>query len=135
MTKPSLTDELRQLLPQELRDAPPVQRVAELEQAAARAQTEREFLERAPREGLLYPADALKLEDLHACLGKAPDRATGLNEYFAALRASRPWLFARTQVAPTQKLADHEPDPERLRRHMTHGALTRQLQAVRVRRR
>lgn len=86
MTKPSLTDELRQLLPQELRDAPPVQRVAELEQAAARAQTEREFLERAPREGLLYPADALKLEDLHACLGKAPDRATGLNEYFAALR-------------------------------------------------
>lgn len=133
--QPSLTDQLKQLLPENLRESEPLKRLAELEQSAARAGAEREFLERAPREGLLHPADALILEDLHACLGKAPDRASGLNEYFATLRAARPYLFARVETPGARKLAEAEPEMERLRRHMSHGALTRQLQAVRIKRR
>lgn len=132
---PSLTDQLKQLLPEDLREAEPLKRLAELEQSSARAEAEREFLERAPREGLLHPADALKLEDLHACLGKAADRAGGLNEYFANLRAARPYLFARVEMPGARKLAEAEPELDRLRKHMTHGALTRQLQAVRIKRR
>lgn len=119
MTTPSLTEQLKQLLPENLRDAEAVQRVAELEQAAARAQAEREFLERAPREGLLHPADALKLEDLHAALGKGADRATGLTQYFAALRANRPWLFTGANTPGAQKLAEGEPELDHLRKHMT----------------
>lgn len=134
MPEPTLTEQLKQLLPQDQRDCEPLRRLAELEQSAARAEAEREFLERAPREGLIHPADALKLEDLHACLGKANDRASGLNEYFTRLRSARPYLFARAESPGARKLAEAEPELERLRRHMTHGALTRQLQAVRIKR-
>lgn len=130
--QPSLTEQLKQLLPEDQRESEPLQRVAELEQATARAQAEREFLERAPREGLLHPADALKLEDLHQVLGAAPDRAAGLAEYYRRLREQRPYLFAAVPAPGARKLS--EPGLEGLRRHMTHGALTRQLQAVRIRR-
>jgi hypothetical protein len=134
-TQPTLTEQLKQLLPENLRDAEPLRRVAELEQAASRGELEREFLERAPREGLLHAADALRLEDIHAALANGPDRAAALTEYFNRLRANRPFLFTQANSPGAQKIADNAPEADRLRKHITHGALTRQLQAVRIKRR
>ena len=68
MPDKTITDQLKQALPEALRDAqeiaPHLERLAEIERHHASAALERVFLERAPREGLLHPADALKLEPL-----------------------------------------------------------------------
>jgi len=134
------TDQLKQALPEALRDAkeiaPHLERLAELERDHASAALERAFLERAPREGLLHPADALKLEPLAEALAGAADTETGLRDYFAKLRQARPWLFAKPPAAGAEKLSDGAlPRLDKLRAAMSHGALTRQLQAVRIRRR
>jgi hypothetical protein len=136
-SEPSLTEQLQRVLPQAAREAAaePLRKLAELEQASTRAVLEREFLLRAARQGLHAPDDALKLADLHATVQAAPDTETGLRRYFETLRASRPWLFAPAAAPGTEKLADTGPDPDRLRKAMTHGALTRQLQATRIKRR
>lgn len=133
----SLTEQLQRVLPETAREAAaePLRKVAELEQAGARAALEREFLLRAARQGLHAPDDALKLADLHATVQAAPDTETGLRRYFETLRAGRPWLFSPAPAPGSEKLADTGLDPDRLRKAMTHGALTRQLQALRVRRR
>jgi hypothetical protein len=139
MTDTSITDQLKQALPETLRNAqeiaPHLERLAEIERHHESAALERAFLERAPREGLLHPADALKLEPLAEAMGKAADTETGLREYFNRLRQTRPYLFARPPAA-TEKLSDGAiPELEKLRAAMSHGALTRQLQAVRIKRR
>lgn len=139
MPDKTITDQLKQALPEALRDtkeiAPHLERLAELERNHASATLERAFLERAPREGLLHPADALKLEPLAETMAGAADTETGLREYFNKLRQARPYLFAKP-FAATEKLSDGAiPELEKLRAAMSHGALTRQLQAVRIKRR
>jgi len=128
-TPPALPEAARQSGPQN------PQHSAQDRQAAARAALEREFLVRAARQGLHSPEDALKLQDLHATVQAAPDTETGLRQYFQTLRAGRPWLFAQATAPGTEKLAERGLDPDRLRKAMTHGALTRQLQALRIKRR
>lgn len=140
MPDSTLTDQLKNALPENLRQAesiaPVLRRVEELERGQAAAAAERAFLERALREGLLHPADALALENLHETLSKAADTETGLREYFAKLRATRPYLFAKPNTAGNEKLSEGaRPELERLRENMSHGALTRQLQAIRIKRR
>ncbi|MBZ0135669.1 MAG: hypothetical protein K8I27_04795 [Planctomycetes bacterium] len=130
MTKePSLSDQLRALLPEptdELTAA--LDKVAQLEHehstTVEQARIERAFLERAPREGLLYPGDALKLGDFR------PDE--DLDKVFTQLRATRPYLFDKASSPANQKLAEHDPDS--LRRALKHGSLTRQVQEIRRRR-
>lgn len=141
MPDPSITDQLRAMIPQnvltdELTAA--IEGVAKLEHEhhAATEQTrlERAFLERAPREGLLYPGDALKLDDVLSGLRDASDAEPGLNEVFQRLRSRRPYLFGVSPASPAnQKLS--ESDPESLRESLRHGSLTRQVQDIRRRRR
>jgi hypothetical protein len=105
-----------------------LEKVAQLEHehSAAVEQARRQiaFLVRAPREGLLYPGDALKLEEL---------KLDGdLAEVFKQLRATRPYLFARQSSPANQKLAEQSPDTQR--GTLKHGSLTRQLQEIRRRR-
>lgn len=111
-TPPSLARLLREALPEAVAGDASVARqleaVAELERAhmalAGRVAAERAFLERAPREGLLYPADALKLAEL----GAGDPRA--LDELYARLRRERPYLFAATATSPAnEKLAVNLP--------------------------
>lgn len=124
-----ITDLIRNALPQALRDDPALaqalERVAQLEEAQVRAGQERRFLERAPREGLLYPGDALKLEDVTGALG---DEA-GLDRLFRDLRARRPYLFSKPPAAP-EKLASRKPENEGIRQAW-RGGLTRQVQIAR----
>ena len=130
MSEPSLTEQLRALLPEpstELSAA--LDKVAQLEHehtaTVEQARVERAFLERAPREGLLYPGDALKLDDF--------ELGDDLDGVFKQLRASRPYLFARPSSPANQKLSEHTADDHR--RSLMHGSLTRQLQEVRRRKR
>lgn len=130
MPEPTLSDQLRALLPEPSPEvASALERVAQLEHehsaTVEQARAERAFLERAPREGLLYPGDALKLEDLK--LGE------DLGEVFKQLRATRPYLFARPNSPANQKLA--EQSAETRRSSLKHGSLTRQLQEIRRRKR
>lgn len=134
---PSITDQLKALLPEptdELTTA--IEQVARLEHEHAatleQARIERAFYDRAPREGLLYPGDALKLEDVVNRLREAGDAAQVLEDVFSSLRSSRPYLFARSPVSPAnQKLSEAAPALTQLR----HGSLTRQVQEIRRRRR
>src|SRR5688500_14967141 len=78
MPEPTLTEQLRAMLPQPTPElTPALDKVAQLEHehraAVEQAQAERAFLLRAPREGLLYPGDALKLEDVLPKLKAATD--------------------------------------------------------------
>jgi hypothetical protein len=137
MSEPTLTDQLRALLPQttpELSSA--LDKVAQLEHehraAVEQARVERVFLERAPREGLLYPGDALKLDDVLPKLKAATDE-TALAEVFKQLRTQRPYLFTRPNSPANQKLSEH--DPENTRSALRHGNLTRQVQELRRRKR
>lgn len=130
--QPNLADIIRNALPEALRDEPAVsdalQRVAALETEHAdtlkRAEGERRFLERAPREGLLYPGDALKLEDVSAAL----ESEDGVDKLYRELKAKRPYLFAKPQ-AP-EKLATRKPENEGIR-EAWKGGLTRQVQIAR----
>jgi hypothetical protein len=130
--QPNLADTLRSVLPEALRDEPAVsdalQQVASLEtehaQTLKRADGERRFLERAPREGLLYPGDALKLEDV----SKSLESDDGLDRLYRELKAKRPYLFAKPQ-AP-EKLATRQPENEGIRQAWK-GGLTRQVQIAR----
>lgn len=132
--KESITASLRNALPEALRQDPALegalQQVAKLEAehsvATRRHELERRFLERAPREGLLYPGDALKLEDVSAELqGDA-----GLDQLYRNLKAARPYLFTRQTTAP-EKLATRQPEHEKLREAWKAGGLTRQVQIAR----
>lgn len=130
MKNPTLSDELRALLPEPSEElSAALDKVAQLEHehsaTVEQARAERAFLERAPREGLLYPGDALKLDDLK--LGE------DLDKVFSHLRATRPYLFAKPSSPANQKLAEH--NPESRRNTLTHGSLTRQLQEIRRRKR
>ena len=135
----SLSDQLRALLPEPIEEVTAaLAKVAQLEHehsaAVEQARIERAFLLRAPREGLLYPGDALKLEDVVPKLREAGDAEQALEDVFSSLRSSRPYLFAKPPASPAnQKLS--EPDPERLRSVLKHGSLTRQVQEIRRRNR
>lgn len=126
---PTLTEQLTQALPEALRDDAAIQAalqaVQTLEQAASRHAAERQFLERAPREGLLYPGDALKLADLGEG-GKA------LDEVFRNLKQTRPYLFAKPAAAPAQEVLATKPANEAIRQQW-RGGLTRQVQISRER--
>jgi hypothetical protein len=137
MPEPTLTDQLRALLPQATPEvASALDKVAQLEHehraAVEQARIERAFLERAPREGLLYPGDALKLDDVVPKLKAAADD-TAMADVFKELRTQRPYLFARPNSPANQKLSEH--DPESLRGTLRHGSLTRQVQELRRRKR
>lgn len=122
----SITNILRNALPEALREDPALQQalaqINQLEALHTRAQQERRFLERAPREGLLYPGDALKLEDVTGTLDN-------LDQLFRDLKAKRPYLFARPP-APPEKLATRKPENEDIRQAW-RGGLTRQVQIAR----
>ena len=68
----SLAEQLKAALPESVASDPAcaekLKALAEIETRASALATERMFLERAPREGLMYPADALKLVDVSAKL-------------------------------------------------------------------
>ena len=135
MPEKNITDQLRALLPQAtLEISSALDKVAQLEHehraAVEQARRQIAFLERAPHEGLLYPGDALKLDDV---AGKLPEDDDALAEVFQQLRTQRPYLFARHNSPANQKLS--EPDPESLRGALKHGSLTRQVQEIRRRRR
>ncbi len=131
----TLAEQLRRALPEPVRtDAETVKQidaVAQLERGYAelqqRSMAERAFLERAPREGLQYPADALKLVEL----AKTDD--AGISELYAKLRSERPYLFAAKANSPgNEKLATgFPPEVERLRKDIARGALTRDMQVLR----
>lgn len=123
----SVSDQLRNLLPEPSEElSAALDKVAQLEHeysaTVEQARAERAFLERAPREGLLYPGDALKLDDLK--LGE------DLDEVFSHLKATRPYLFAKPSSPANQKLAEQTHS-----NNLTHGSLTRQLQQIRRRKR
>ncbi|MCC6464883.1 MAG: hypothetical protein IT463_06030 [Planctomycetes bacterium] len=133
--------QLQSARPAELRETAPVKqalealaaRVRERDEALARAEAERLFLERAAAEGLQHTADALKLAAPHETLAGAPDKQVALRELFARLRSERPWLFAPPRDSPgAEKLVPaRSPDLERLRQAYRGGALTRQVQIAR----
>lgn len=136
-------EELRRLLPEALaQDAEVAAGLKKVEEIAARQQLmarrhafERAFLERAPREGLLHPGDALKLAEA----GDPPETAdeAGLERavsgLYASLRRDRPWLFGAARGTPAnEKLApDDPPEIQRMREKLGKGALTRNLQLFR----
>jgi hypothetical protein len=126
--QPTLAETLRAALPEDARDNAELhrvlERVSELEAAGQGAGLERSFLERAPREGLLYPGDALKLEDIASRLKDADDPARALDEVYRDLRARRPYLFKQAPEAPA-KLS--QPVNDRLRESWNGAGLTRQL--------
>jgi hypothetical protein len=133
----SIADEIRNLIPEdqhgdELDTA--LERVARLEHEHAatveQSALERAFLERAPREGLLYPGDALKLEDVAAKLRELGGAEQGLQQLYRDMRSSRPYLFGKPPGSPANRKIS-EPEPPRLR----HGSLTRQVQELRRKRR
>ncbi len=120
----TLSERLTNALPESLRDdaalRDAIQAVSALEQAAQRHAAERQFLERAPREGLLFPGDALKLADIGAS-----DKS--LDEVFRNLKQTRPYLFAKPAAAPAQEVLSTKPASEALRQQW-RGGLTRQVQ-------
>lgn len=126
---PTLTEQLTQALPEALRDDAAIQAalqaVQTLEQAASRHAAERQFLERAPREGLLFPGDALKLADI----GQS-DKP--LDEVYRNLKQTRPYLFAKPAAAPAQEVLATKPANEAIRQQW-RGGLTRQVQISRER--
>ncbi|MCB9895918.1 MAG: hypothetical protein H6839_15835 [Planctomycetes bacterium] len=131
-----LIDQLRALLPEPNEQlSAALDKVAQLEHehsaAVEQARIERAFLLRAPREGLLYPGDALKLDDIVPKIREAGENEQALEDVFNTLRSSRPYLFAKPPASPAnQKLSEPE-QPRGLR----HGSLTRQVQEIRRRRR
>lgn len=139
MSEPTLTEQLRALLPEATTElSAALDKVARLEHQndamAEQTRVERAFLERAPREGLLYPGDALKLENLADKLRDTGADEQGLTEVFQNLRRHRPYLFSTPTGSPAnQKFS--EPDHEQLRKSLKHGSLTRQVQEMRRRRR
>jgi hypothetical protein len=127
MNEKSLIDQLKAALPQNLATEPSVatalEGIQELEQRAQTLATQHAFLERAPREGLLYPADALKLVEA-AKFGE-------LDTLYAELRRDKPWLFARRESPGNEKLAGHSLEIDRLREAVKRGALSRDVQNFR----
>jgi hypothetical protein len=125
---PGLADMLREALPEELRESAEMKqaldRVTELEAARTDAELQRRFLERAPHEGLLYPGDALKLENVTRRLKQGDDPDAALREVYRDLRANRPYLFSKPP-APPEKLS--QPLNDRLRESWNGAGLTRQL--------
>jgi hypothetical protein len=134
--KPTPTEQLRNALPETLREdvaiTEALQQVTNLEtehaQSTKRSQLERQFLERAPREGLLYPGDALKLEDVTKSLD-TEDTGKALDKLYRDLKTRRPYLFNKPTQAP-EKLAQRQPDHDRIR-EAWKGGLTRQVQITR----
>ena len=127
MTEKSLTDQLKAALPQGLATEPSVatalEGMKELEQRAQTLSAQHAFLERAPREGLLYPADALKLVEAA--------KLAELDTLYAELRRDKPWLFARRESPANEKLAGHSLQIDRLREAVKRGALSRDVQNFR----
>ncbi|MCC6573284.1 MAG: hypothetical protein IT462_05775 [Planctomycetes bacterium] len=133
--KPTLAEMLRKTLPQavtgDAETAKQLDAVAELERGyrelQQRSNAERAFLERAPREGLQYPADALKLVDL----ANVDEKAIG--ELYAKLHSERPYLFAARATSPgNEKLATgFPPEIERLRQNVSRAGATKDMQALR----
>lgn len=127
MPEPSLVDQLKAALPQGLAAEPSVAAaldgIQQLEQRAQTLSAQHAFLERAPREGLLYPSDALKLVDAA--------RLSELDALYAELRKDKPWLFAKRESPANEKLAPRFPDIDRLREAVKRGALSRDVQNFR----
>jgi hypothetical protein len=131
MNEKSITEALKKALPQSVAQDPAceaaLKAVGEIEARAAKLEAERGFLERAPREGLLFPQDALKLVDVaHKLRG-----GQQLDALYAELRKDKPWLFTRQNSPANEKLALSGSESDRLREAITHGALSRDLQNFR----
>lgn len=131
----SLAEQLKAALPESIAKDPAcaekIQALADLEARAGTLATERMFLERAPREGLMYPADALKLVDVSAKLREGePTKA--LDALYAELRRDKPWLFAK-QVSPANEkfVPGSNLELDRLRDAVKRGALSRDVQMFR----
>ncbi len=132
----NLSETIRNVLPESLQEdaaiAEALQQITNLEsehaQSTKRAQLERQFLERAPREGLLYPGDALKLEDIAKALD-TEEAGKALDSLYRDLKARRPYLFHKPAQAP-EKLAQRQPDHDRIR-EAWKGGVTRQVQIAR----
>lgn len=132
----TLADAIRKLIPEDHADGEinaALEKVAKLEHEHAvtveQSVLERAFLERAPREGLLYPGDALKLEDVAGKLREFGGAEQGLQQLYRDMRSTRPYLFGKPPGSPANtKLSESE--KPRLR----HGSLTRQVQELRRRR-
>lgn len=127
MPEKSLSEQLAAALPQALAQEPAVasalDRVKELELRASTLAAQQAFLERAPREGLQFPGDALKLIDA----AKLAD----LDAAYAELRRGRPWLFRSAASPAAEKLALAAPEIERMREAVKHGALSRGVHTLR----
>ena len=127
MNDKSLSDQLKAALRQGLATEPSVatalEGMKELEQRAQTLSAQHAFLERAPREGLLYPADALKLVEAA--------KLAELDTLYAELRRDKPWLFARRESPANEKLAGHSLQIDRLREAVKRGALSRDVQNFR----
>lgn len=123
----SLIEQLQAALPEALTLEPAVasalERVRELEQRAGTLAAQHAFLERAPREGLQFPGDALKLLDAA--------QLSDLDLAFQELRRGRPWLFKPAASPAAEKITRATPEIERLREAVRHGALSRGVQALR----
>jgi hypothetical protein len=127
MTDKSLIEQLKAALPQGLAAEPSVAAALDgIQQLEKRVQTlnaQQAFLERAPREGLLYPADALKLVEA--------EKLAQLDALYAELRKDKPWLFAKRESPANEKIAPRFPDIDRLREAVRRGALSRDVQNFR----
>ncbi len=127
MNEKSLIDQLKAALPQGLATEPSVatalEGMKELEQRAQTLSAQHAFLERAPREGLLYPADALKLVEAA--------KLAELDALYTELRRDKPWLFAKRESPANEKLAGHSLEIDRLREAVKRGALSRDVQNFR----
>lgn len=136
----SLAESLRELIPTEQQSdelGAALDNVAKLEhehrEFAEQTRLERAFLERAPKEGLMHPGDALKLEDVAAKLREAGDGEQALQQVYRTMRTQRPYLFAAPPSSPAnRKLSDGANDAAP---GLTHGNLTRQVQELRRKRR
>ncbi|CAG0960487.1 hypothetical protein PLCT2_00727 [Planctomycetaceae bacterium] len=127
MNEKSLIDQRQAALPQGLATEPSVatalEGIQELEQRAQTLASQHAFLERAPREGLLYPSDALKLVEAA--------KLAELDTLYAELKRDKPWLFARRESPANEKLAGYSLEIDRLREAVKRGALSRDVQNFR----
>ncbi|MCK6439773.1 MAG: hypothetical protein L6Q71_06170 [Planctomycetes bacterium] len=151
MTTPNTIDELRALIAANLKDdakqrgeslvqaisariAESDKRTSDLTAAQQRAAIERAFLARAAREQLIAPDDALKLTDLAKLQLNDRGEIGGLDELFAELRRTRPWLFAQS-VTPGLNQQERTTDPaQALLERARQSGLTRDIQLWREQR-
>ncbi|MEE9310811.1 MAG: hypothetical protein V3V10_00235 [Planctomycetota bacterium] len=122
-----IIEQLKQALPEELRDTPEITAALEhIANADTRQKAEAAFLKQAVREGMTHAEDALKLEDVPAKLS-GDDQKQALTSLFEHFRETRPWLFAERKETPGNNKLTSETVLEKTRRQWNGGGLTRQV--------